>query len=105
MHVPHAAFTHPDISWVGQRVFGRRTREPEVTRQIYALSEHLKQSLYDFVERFEIEILIAQNSLTIPMNIPLGLALTAFIAETGFPTITISIGNGIGFRSTRRRTF
>ena len=87
MLVPHAHFTHPDIEWINQRVFGRRTRDPEVTRRILAISEHLKQSIYDFVERFDIEILIAQNSLTIPMNIPLGLALTTFIAETGFPTI------------------
>jgi glycosyltransferase involved in cell wall biosynthesis len=85
--VPHAHFAHPDIVWINRHVYGRRTREPEVTRQIYAISEHLKQTIYDFVEKFDIEILIAQNSLTIPMNIPLGLALATFIAETGFPTI------------------
>ena len=28
-----------------------------------------------------------ENALTIPMNIPLGMAITEFIAETGFPTI------------------
>lgn len=87
MYVPHAHFSHPDIEWITRRVFGRRTREPEVSRRILAIAEHLKQTIYDFVERFGIEILIAQNSLTIPMNIPLGLALTTFIAETGFPTI------------------
>lgn len=87
MHVPHAHFAHPDIEWINRRAFGRRTREPEVTRRILAIAEHLKQTIYDFVERFGIEILIAQNSLTIPMNIPLGLALTTYIAETGFPTI------------------
>ncbi len=86
-YVPHAHFGHPDIEWINQRVFGRRTREPEVTRRIFAISAHLKQELYKFVERFQIEILIAQNSLTIPMNLPLGLALTTFIAETGIPTI------------------
>lgn len=87
MFIPHAHFEHPDISWVNERVFGVHTREPEVTRRIYELSNYLKQSIYNFVERFNIEILIAQNSLTIPMNIPLGLGLTTFIAETAFPTI------------------
>lgn len=86
-HVPHAFFGHPDIAWINRRVFGTTTRTPEVTRRIYALSDHIKRELYDFVDRFEIEILIAQNALTIPMNIPLGLALTHFIAETGIPTI------------------
>jgi glycosyltransferase involved in cell wall biosynthesis len=87
MHVPHAYFGHPDIEWINRRVFGVRTRDSSVTSHIYAMSDHLKRSLYEFVERFDISILVAQNSLTIPMNIPLGLALTTFIAETGFPTI------------------
>ncbi len=87
MLVPHAFFGNPDIHWINERVFGKRTRSPDVTRRIYALSDHLKRELYEFTKRFDIEILIAQNSLTIPMNVPLGLALTNFIAETGFPTI------------------
>jgi len=47
----------------------------------------LKQHLYKFVQQYEIDVLIVQNALSIPMNIPLGLALTDFIAETGYPTI------------------
>ena len=84
---PHAYFGHPDIQWINDRVFGCVNRDKEVTQRIYALSEHLKRQLYDFVERFDIEILVAQNALCIPMNVPLGLAITTFIAETNFPTI------------------
>jgi glycosyltransferase involved in cell wall biosynthesis len=87
MHVPHAYFGHPDIEWINQHVFGRRHRTPEVTRQIFAISDFLKGTLYEFTRKFKIDLLIAENSLTIPMNIPLGVALTQFIAETGFPTI------------------
>lgn len=87
MLVPHAYFGHPDIQWINDRVFGFPTRDPEVTRRIFALAEHLKRTLYDFVRKFEIEILIVQNALCIPMNIPLGIALSTFIAETSFPTI------------------
>jgi mannosylglucosylglycerate synthase len=39
------------------------------------------------VRSFEIELLIIENASTIPLNLPLGLAITEFIAETGFPTI------------------
>lgn len=87
MLVSHAHFNNPDIVWINERVFGRSTRDPEVTRRIYELSNYLKQTLYDFVRRFGIEILIVQNASCIPMNIPLGLAIATFIAETGFPTI------------------
>jgi hypothetical protein len=34
-----------------------------------------------------LEVLIVENALTIPINLPLGLALTEFIAETGYPVI------------------
>lgn len=87
MLVPHAWFAHPDIQWINERIFGRTRREPEATHRIQSISEHLKRSIYDFTRKFQIEILIVQNALCIPMNVPLGVALTQFIAETGFPTI------------------
>jgi glycosyltransferase involved in cell wall biosynthesis len=87
MLVPHAYFGNPDIEWINRHAFGTNKRSPEVTRRIYALSEHLKRSLYEFVGRFDIGILCVQNALCIPMNLPLGLAITTFICETGFPTI------------------
>lgn len=87
MHVPEACFAHPDNVWINERVFGRSTRPREVTQRIYELSEHLKETLYEFVQRFEIDILIVENALCIPMNVPLGVALTHFITESGIPTI------------------
>jgi len=85
--VPHAHFGHPDIQWINRRIFGRTTRDAEVTRRIFALAEYLKHTLYEFTRRFKIEVMIVQNALCIPMNVPLGVAITMFIAETGFPTI------------------
>lgn len=87
MVVPHAYFGHPDIEWINRHSFGTRTRTPDVTQRIYALADYLKGTLYEFTRRFDIDILIVENALCIPMNIPLGVALTHFIAETGFPTI------------------
>jgi mannosylglucosylglycerate synthase len=87
MPVPEAGLAHPDNVWINQRVFGRSTRPREVTQRIYELSEHLKDTLYEFVQRFEIDILIVENALCIPMNVPLGVALTHFITESGIPTI------------------
>ena len=87
MVVPHAYFGHPDIEWINRRAFGTRTRTPDVTQRIYALADYLKGTLYEFTRRFDLDLLIVQNALCIPMNIPLGVAVTHFIAETGFPTI------------------
>jgi glycosyltransferase involved in cell wall biosynthesis len=87
MLVPHAYFGHPDVEWINRRVFGVSTRGPEVTRRIYAVADYLKGTLYDFTQGFNIEILVVENALSIPMNVSLGVAIATFVAETGFPTI------------------
>src|SRR5947207_14522118 len=51
------------------------------------LKERVMHSIYQFIEKFRIEVLIPQNILAIPMHVPLGLAMTEVIAETGLPTI------------------
>ncbi|MBE2178949.1 MAG: glycosyltransferase family 4 protein [Chthoniobacterales bacterium] len=86
-HVPLAFFGHPDILEAQEEIFGRTTRSPGTTARIHELKEKLKAELYAFVAEFGIKLLVPQNILAIPMNIPLGLATTEFIAETGIPTI------------------
>ncbi|MBI4789208.1 MAG: glycosyltransferase family 4 protein [Chloroflexi bacterium] len=85
--VPEALFTHPDIHAIYVTAFSQRTRPRESTARIHQFKDYLKEQIYAFVRAFEIELVIVENALTIPMNIPLGLALAEFIAETGFPTI------------------
>lgn len=85
--VPEAFFCHPDIQWINGEVFGKRTRSRQVTEKIHELRDRLKEHLHEFLRRFSIDLIIVENALTIPMNIPLGLAITEVIAETGIPTI------------------
>jgi glycosyltransferase involved in cell wall biosynthesis len=85
--VPEAHFMHPDIQEIYKASFSLPHRPPEITRRIHLLKEHFKQQLYAFVDRFNIRLLVVENALTIPLNIPLGLALTEYIAETGIHTI------------------
>lgn len=85
--VAKAHFKHEQISAISIAAFSQRNRSPDITREVASLKEELKSEIYKFVEDFEIDLIIPENALTIPMNIPLGLALTDFIAETGFPTI------------------
>ena len=85
--VPEAHFDHPEIREISNIAYRLRVRPFNVTRRIRELQWVLKQHLYEFVKKFNIELLIVENALSIPMNIPLGLALTELIAETGLPTI------------------
>jgi glycosyltransferase involved in cell wall biosynthesis len=85
--VPEAHFEHPENIWINQRIWGNRQRDPLVSRRIRDMASYLKSTLYDFTKRFDISVLVAQNALTIPMNVPLGVALTEFLAETQMPAI------------------
>ncbi len=87
MEVPEAYFYDRDNVTINEQVFGVRTRTPRTTKKIYELSEYLKGTLYDFIQKYDIEMMVVENALCIPMHIPLGLAITHFIAETGIPTI------------------
>lgn len=82
-----AFFDHEEIRWITDQCFGSSTRSSDITGKIHAIRNHLKKRLYKYIDKFHIDILIAENCLTIPMNIPMGLALTEIIAETGIPTI------------------
>jgi hypothetical protein len=85
--VPEAHFKYDQNQWINQRVFGVTLRKSSVTETIHALKAILKVQLRDFIEMFKIDMIIAENALTIPMHIPLGVALTELIAETQIPTI------------------
>jgi glycosyltransferase involved in cell wall biosynthesis len=88
--VPKAHFLEPEIRTIFNTAFGvsaNGVRERSLTTRIHEIKEHLKDQLYDFIAKFNIDLLIPENALTIPLNIPLGLAITEVIAETGLPTI------------------
>ncbi|NBB90863.1 MAG: glycosyltransferase [Spirochaetes bacterium] len=85
--VPEAFFNTEENLALNNQIFGTQVRSRRITNTIAASAEYLKDRLYDFLERFDIDVLVPQNALAIPMHIPLGIALTEVIAETGIPTI------------------
>jgi len=100
--VPEAFFGHPDIAAINGAVYASHTSEPEfapshgltvvvrpaaVSDRIHELQRHLKAELYAFSRDFELDLLIVENASAIPLNLPLGLAISEFIAETGIATI------------------
>lgn len=87
MLVEQAGFKHPDIVDINQQCFGVSRRTRTLTQKIHRIKMQLKDAIYDFIQKYDIQLLIAENSLTIPMNIPLGIALTEIISETGIKTI------------------
>ena len=82
-----AHFAHPEILDINASVFGGERRDAAVSRAIHRHAAALKEALAAFVRQYDIQVLIPENALTIPMNIPLGIALTELIAETGIYSV------------------
>ncbi|MFP4178744.1 MAG: glycosyltransferase [Spirochaetaceae bacterium] len=82
-----AHFKHPEIVKLYNMSFDQSIRPKELTEGIHKYREILKEKIYEFIQKFQIDLLIPQNTLTIPLNVPLALATTEVIAETGIPTI------------------
>lgn len=84
---PLAFFGHPEIQGINDQVWNSPVIASPIKETIASASLRLRQSIKSFCQRFKIDLLIPQNALTIPMNLPLGIALTEFIDSTGFPTV------------------
>jgi glycosyltransferase involved in cell wall biosynthesis len=97
--VPEAHFTYPEVLELQVDLFDDYVRSRETSRKVQVLKELLKDHLYNFIESFELDLLVAENVLAIPMHVPLGLALTEVIAETDIQTI----GHHHDFAWERRR--
>lgn len=84
---PLAYFGHPEVAELQDMLFGAVKRSRAATDQIHSLKERIKDDLYGFIDKFRLEVLIPENILAIPMHVPLGLAMTEVLAETGLPAI------------------
>ncbi len=84
---PEAHFKHPYNQWINRQVFGKTDRTSSVMASIENLKNILKVRLQEFIAQFHIDLLIVENALAIPLNIPLGLALSELMAEAQIPTI------------------
>lgn len=85
--VPEAHFAHPRVAAIGERLWHRDQLDADTEQEVNELRHHLSGEIADFVGGFAIDVLVPQNAVTIPMNLPLGLALADFIRSNDFPTI------------------
>ena len=67
---------HPELEELNKDFFSVYIRPTHITQRIHELRFYLKEELHKFAHKFKLEALIIENASTIPLNIPLGLAIT-----------------------------
>ncbi len=84
---PELHFAHPEAVWIHDACFGTTEASAGLQERIAAMAARLHAAIAGFVETHRVDVLFVQNALAIPMHVPLGVALTDFIAATGIPTL------------------
>jgi len=82
-----AGATDPGVAVRRRDFFSPYVRSPWISRRMEELRDHLYAELVRFCADLDVELLIVENALAIPVHVPLGMALTRLIAETGIPVI------------------
>lgn len=86
--VEETHFKHPDILRLYKQSFNGGDKRPrKLSQDMHSFRDLLKDKIYEFIEKFNLDMLVPQNTLTIPLNIPLAMALTEVIAETNIAVI------------------
>jgi glycosyltransferase involved in cell wall biosynthesis len=87
--IPELHFGDQTVFALSQRAFGNNPDEDgeALADQIYSRADEMRAPLRKFIRSNHLDLIIVQNALTIPMNLPLGVSLTGLIAELGIDTI------------------
>lgn len=87
--IPKLHFADQSIHSLTQKAFSLDAGSDyeSLVDEIYTLADELRTPLRAFIRSNRLDLIIVQNALTIPMNLPLGVCLTGLIAELGVRTI------------------
>lgn len=85
--IEEAHFSHPEIASISRRAFEDERRTPELTDDIMRMTRLLRDRLHRALQDLRAQAIIVENALTIPMNLPLGIALVQEIQECGIPVL------------------
>jgi glycosyltransferase involved in cell wall biosynthesis len=87
--IPKLHFKHQSIIRLSQLAFGETPEQDGelLADEIFATADEIRPPLRQFIRANRLNLIIVQNALTIPMNLPLGVCLTGLIAELGISTI------------------
>jgi len=87
--IPKLHFANQSIIKISKRAFGDNADEDGdiLCDEIYETADEIRAPLRQFIRGNRLDLIIVQNALTIPMNLPLGVCLTGLIAELGINTI------------------
>jgi glycosyltransferase involved in cell wall biosynthesis len=87
VEVPAARFDTPGSQALEAAVFGGDVFATAHRDQLLSEAARLEVALVEFIDSHHVDVLMIQNALAIPMQLPLGLAITNVLAASGMPAM------------------
>ncbi len=85
--VPEMHPDHPMVADLQRAALGGVDLLPDLNRDIDRKALGFEGQIEAFIEHFEIDLLVVANAASLPLNIPLGVALANTLRTTGIPAI------------------
>ena len=86
--LPELAFSHPaTVQEQDDAFFVQNADEAELIERLRRDAAHIERGVLRWLRDFRIDVLITQNSTTLPCHLTMGMALKRVIERTGIPTI------------------
>ncbi len=81
--IPQLHFDHQTIINFSQSAFGEGRQQVDSVKlvdEIYEMADEIRAPIRSFIRSNRLDLIVVENALTIPMNLPLGVTLTGLIA-------------------------
>lgn len=85
--VPSMHFFDPVAKALHDETFRNPNPKPATFRKIYQVADEIREELDDFIQTYNIDMIVPQNASTIPMNISLGVAIAELVKRTRIKTL------------------
>ncbi|MEW5818642.1 MAG: glycosyltransferase family 4 protein [Cyanobacteriota bacterium] len=85
--IPEMGFFTDENTWIQYHAFSPTQEKNELYDRINNLSNLIEEKITDAIEKFSIDLIILENCITIPMQIPLGLAIKNLLHKNPIPAI------------------
>lgn len=85
--IPEMGFFTPENEWIMQHAFNSTDKKQELIDKINSISDFIEKKIQQAIDENKVDVLLLENCITIPMQIPLGLALKNLLHSNPIPTI------------------
>jgi glycosyltransferase involved in cell wall biosynthesis len=85
--IPEMGFFTDDNNWIQQNAFNPTDNKQLLYDKINTIADIIQQKISQAIDKYDLDLIVLENCITIPMQIPLGLAIKNLLHSNPMPAI------------------